>query len=193
MPPSQSGCRVVPQRHKRQVEPQCGSRTHQPGETEGSLSSQQIVLTSSEDCYKLVHSDNIVTVGYVNHQGRMRSDTTLCLTQKFSRWVQAELASMRGTWLESTIVQQTHCWDMCKLWWPIDFVAEPKVSAKSQGTPLSKQRMAHLVMDVITLPYRQARHLACTMACHAMRSASSSWSLLTTPGGLHSCYLGVTM
>lgn len=75
----------------------------------------------------LVHSDNVVTVGYGTHHSRMRLDGTLCLSQKVSRWASPQLASLRGTWLDSTIVQQTHCQDMDRLCLPNDGVAEPKV------------------------------------------------------------------
>lgn len=48
----------------------------------------------------LVHSDNAVTVGYVNQQGGMKLDGALCLAQRVSRWAHPQLADTlsKDTW-----------------------------------------------------------------------------------------------
>lgn len=48
---------------------------------------------------------------------------------------------------------------------------------KTQGASVSKQRLVHLVVDFITLAYRQARHWAPIMTCHSMKWVSSSCTL----------------
>lgn len=49
---------------------------------------------------------------------------------------------------------------------------------KTQETLLAKQKLAHWVMDAITMAYRQVRHMTPTVTCHTTRSVSSSWTLL---------------
>lgn len=49
---------------------------------------------------------------------------------------------------------------------------------KDRKSPLSKQRLPHWLVDVITMAYSQSGHPAPTVTCQHSRSVFSSWAFL---------------